>query len=398
MKIDLRKVLYYETFKNNQRVKLYILDKNEPSNYRIELISDYDEIKRILPIINKDMIKIEGIAKNGIKTYLTHKYNDGTEQKLEYERIDINHVNKVYKDQNRMLLEEKNKEIEKANKKKTKAYVALALSAMILLGTYALKNNKDKEYKEPLTISTIEPTMVPTVRPTVKPTTVPTVKPTAIPTIAPTVAPTVNPTQVPSTIEQERKIDFGIVSTPMPIAAKDIPNVEKLTKAANEVAKLDTVGTRVINKEIFTDPTAIAAAIKIINGDFDFKETVVDENNAFKGILFIHAATSAYALNDIEDMRLSKYIEDDVKASEVRKVEEMLRTNNEKGMIDQAKIIERTTSYDTKEIDFINVSYIASASGNFYKEKSEGEFLSKLQNDLMVEINMYCFDQNPKTR
>lgn len=398
MKIDLRKVLYYETFKNNQRVKLYILDKNEPSNYRIELISDYDEIKRILPIINKDMIKIEGIAKNGIKTYLTHKYNDGTEQKLEYERIDINHVNKVYNDQNRMLLEEKNKEIEKANKKKTKAYVALALSAMILLGTYALKNNKDKEYKEPLTISTIEPTMVPTVRPTVKPTTVPTVKPTAIPTIAPTVAPTVNPTQVPSTIEQERKIDFGIVSTPMPIAAKDIPNVEKLTKAANEVAKLDTVGTRVINKEIFTDPTAIAAAIKIINGDFDFKETVVDENNAFKGILFIHAATSAYALNDIEDMRLSKYIEDDVKASEVRKVEEMLRTNNEKGMIDQAKIIERTTSYDTKEIDFINVSYIASASRNFYKEKSEGEFLSKLQNDLMVEINMYCFDQNPKTR
>lgn len=398
MKIDLRKVLYYETFKNNQRVKLYILDKNEPSNYRIELISDYDEIKRILPIINKDMIKIEGIAKNGIKTYLTHKYNDGTEQKLEYERIDINHVNKVYNDQNRMLLEEKNKEIEKANKKKTKAYVALALSAMILLGTYALKNNKDKEYKEPLTISTIEPTMVPTVRPTVKPTTVPTVKPTAIPTIAPTVAPTVNPTQVPSTIEQERKIDFGIVSTPMPIAAKDIPNVEKLTKAANEVAKLDTVGTRVINKEIFTDPTAIAAAIKIINGDFDFKETVVDENNAFKGILFIHAATSAYALNDIEDMRLSKYIEDDVKASEVRKVEEMLRTNNEKGMIDQAKIIERTTSYDTKEIDFINVSYIASASGNFYKEKSEGEFLSKLQNDLMVEINMYCFDQNQKTR
>lgn len=398
MKIDLRKVLYYETFKNNQRVKLYILDKNEPSNYRIELISDYDEIKRILPIINKDMIKIEGIEKNGIKTYLTHKYNDGTEQKLEYERIDINHVNKVYNDQNRMLLEEKNKEIEKANKKKTKAYVALALSAMILLGTYALKNNKDKEYKEPLTISTIEPTTVPTVRPTVKPTTVPTVKPTAIPTIAPTVAPTVNPTQVPSTIEQERKIDFGIVSTPMPIAAKDIPNVEKLTKAANEVAKLDTVGTRVINKEIFTDPTAIAAAIKIINGDFDFKETVVDENNAFKGILFIHAATSAYALNDIEDMRLSKYIEDDVKASEVRKVEEMLRTNNEKGMIDQAKIIERTTSYDTKEIDFINVSYIASASGNFYKEKSEGEFLSKLQNDLMVEINMYCFDQNPKTR
>lgn len=398
MKIDLRKVLYYETFKNNQRVKLYILDKNEPSNYRIELISDYDEIKRILPIINKDMIKIEGIEKNGIKTYLNHKYNDGTEQKLEYERIDINHVNKVYKDQNRMLLEEKNKEIEKANKKKTKAYVALALSAMILLGTYALKNNKDKEYKEPLTISTIEPTMVPTVRPTVKPTTVPTVKPTAIPTIAPTVAPTVNPTQVPSTIEQERKIDFGIVSTPMPIAAKDIPNVEKLTKAANEVAKLDTVGTRIINKEIFTDPTAIAAAIKIINGDFDFKETVVDENNAFKGILFIHAATSAYALNDIEDMRLSKYIEDDVKASEVRKVEEMLRTNNEKGMIDQAKIIERTTSYDTKEIDFINVSYIASASGNFYKEKSEGEFLSKLQNDLMVEINMYCFDQNPKTR
>ena len=401
MERNLEHVLYYETFKNNQVLNLYTYDSSSPTKYRFETIRDYSKIKEILPVIDKKMAKISHVSKKASETSIMYHLSDKNFLNVDYSNINYENAINLMNKQQRLENKDKDIEVKAANKKvirnKVVTFAALAVATAVILNSCMAKNNKknDKDTKDGFTIMESIPTMKPssvlTPIPVVKETPVVTQRPTAVPT-----------TQVIN-IEQERKFDFEDKSTPMPVTHKEVEQVQRLLNAALTVVSLDNVGTRNINKEIFTDPNAIAAAIKIINGDFNFEETVVSENNAFKGLVFIHAATSAAAITNVEDIKLSHYINDSAKRNEVIKVENMMEahkngTNNEKDMIDVSKRISKETSYNTKEIDFINASYIASSSFNFYKETKDGEFLSKLQNDLMQEINIYCFEPNTKTR
>lgn len=404
MKRYLGNVVYYESFRNDQVLNLYIYDNNEPNKYRKETIKNYDDIRDILPVIDSEMAKIEGISKKGEKVVITYKTSQTTKVDLEYANIDYEKAVGIKDRQQKIESKKKDTEVKKANtRSKAAIFATLALASALLLHSCLSKNktNVGKDVKDSYKVSDYVPTTKPTVESTPI---ILTPAPTATPIIltpAPTSIPTVVPTQ-PQVIEEERKF-IEELATPIPVVNKDLENHQRLLNAAIEVSKIDNLGVKNLPLQIFTDPDAVTAALKIINGDFDFNETVVSENNAFKGIVFIHAATSAFNLTNVEDIKLSHYISDPAKANEVRKIENMILThkngvNNESDIINEAVKISQTTNFYNKEIDFINASYIASASSNFYKETKDGEFLSKLQNDLMAEINVYCYESNTKTK
>lgn len=400
MERNLNNVVYYETFKNDQILKLYIFDKEEIKKYRVETIRNYDEIRKILPVINSKMVRIISVSKKDENdVVISYETSEKTKTDLIYSNINYENAIKIKDKQQKLETEKKDIEIIKTKKRsKAVVFASLALAAAIVIGSHISNKKEDvkKDQKNGYTVLDSVPTM--------KPSKVKTTEPQVFVTPVPTQAPTVVPTVVANSIEDQRKIDFGFVeSTPIPLNELELQSVQILNNAAHEIVKRDTLGTRHINSEIFLDPNAAAAAFKLINGNFDFKENEVSENNAFKGLVFIQQATSAFAITGYDGIKLSPHILDTEKREEVRKVEDMIKEhingkNNEKELIDKAKLISQNTSYYTKGIDYINASYIASASGNFYKEKGDGEFLSKLQNDLMTEINIYCFESPKKTK
>lgn len=412
MERDLNNVLYYETFKSNQVLKLYALDKNNPRQYEVETIKDYKEIEKLLQTIDSKMKKIKYVSKKDNNDVLiSYENTDTSKFDVIFSNINYEDAIRIKDKQQKLEIENKDIDVKKA-KRRSKAvmFTSLALAAsMILISQISnkkvdIKKDKSNGYTVLDSIPTMKPSKVQPTEIQNLITPVPTVIPTLVPTQVPTQAPTIKPTEVVNSIEDQREIDFGFVeSTPIPLDEIEFQSVQILNNAAYEIVKMDNIGTRQINSEIFLDPNAAAAAFKLINHNFDFNEALVSENNAFKGLVFIQQATSAFALTGYDGIRLSPHILDTEKREEVRKVEDMVKDhingkNNEKAMIDKAKSISKLTSYDTKEIDYVNTSYIASASGNFYKEKGDGEFLSKLQNDLMTEINVYCFESPNKSK
>ena len=425
----LNKVLYYETFKNNQLMNLYIYDLTKPTKYRVETVKNYDLINKILQVIDGEMLKIGRVEEVNHKTKINYFPHQG--YKVEFNFNNINYEKAVgimerqEKIEKQKLQEAKEKLGKKASRNKKIAFLSAAIAGLSIF--YAM--NVTKKYKNvdvkpyPISIETVAPTLIPTTVPTVVPTIVPTIAPTVVPTTIPTVIPTIAPTVVPTTVptvvptiaptiaptivptpkslESERVLVNETVkpTTNISLSEKEDLLAKKLNEATIKISNSTMIGTQHINKEIFTDPIAASSAVKILNGDFNFNETTIDETDSYKGILLMSQAAASFVFTGDQDIAQSNYITDEYKKAEVKNIENELLmfrngVNNEDKLIEMGREIMNNTSYETKEIDYINITYIATASQNFRTRKDVFEEFSIYSGQLMIEINEYCHQNN----
>lgn len=427
MKTDLRNVLYYETFKNNKELDLYIYDVNKKEQYKKVKIINQNIIRELLKNIDSKMAKIIGVTKKDENVVMSYIEDTGARIDIEFSGIDY---------ENAIKLKDRQNKTKKPKKRMTKTtiFVALVLTAAGAIyhhcpnvKKYLGKDTKDgytildsiptiKPYEEITDISEFTseeqltsvvpatPTVVPatpTVVP-VKPTVVPTATKEAVVTESPVATKksevTINPTIKPQKIEEERKL-FEEVATPTPVAG--LEDYQKMHNVAIEVSKIDNLGVKQLPLHIFVDPDAAVAANRIIKGNLNFNETAITENDAFKGIVFLESMTSAFVLTDIDGTRLSYYAPSPTVASELRKIEDMILsykrgTNNEAELINEAMKIYQNPG--DVEIDYIKVGYITSAANKFKKETQHGEFLVKFKENLMHETFGFCFKDGEKVR